>query len=50
MKRRCALCDEWYNDKDRTEVLFHEHPEPQSGPEREAWLKSGMTYLEWKNS
>ena len=45
-ERRCATCDEWYDPAgDRAKV--HEHPEPQSGDAREAWLRSKMPYEQW---
>ncbi|HEC60894.1 MAG TPA: hypothetical protein ENI27_01415 [bacterium] len=45
--RICPLCDETYEEYGpRHEV--HEHPEPQSGPPRTAWLLSGMSYEDWK--
>jgi hypothetical protein len=46
MKCRCPTCDEWYDDPGpRAEM--HKHPEPQSGPARDAWLKSRMPYEQW---
>lgn len=42
----CGICDETYQEgTERAKV--HEHPEPQSGRYREAWLRSGLPYQEW---
>lgn len=46
-KHVCPLCDEIYDDTDRERAQVHEHPEPQSGPYRDEWLKSGLPYAEW---
>ena len=43
---RCAMCDEWYNPKGER-AKIHDHPEPQSGVYRDAWLDSDMSYLVW---
>lgn len=43
---RCAMCDEWY-DPNSERARVHDHPEPQSGPPRDAWLRSGLRYDEW---
>jgi hypothetical protein len=40
--RRCAMCDARYYLDNLEEVKIHEHPEPQSGPPRDAWRKSGL--------
>lgn len=40
----CALCDTLYCVHHASE---HRHPEPQSGEFRDAWLRSGLPYLEW---
>lgn len=43
---RCPTCDEWYDPKgDRAKV--HEHPEPQGGAPRQAFMKSGLRYDKW---
>jgi hypothetical protein len=43
---RCAMCDEWYlPGSERAKV--HDHPEPQSGPPRDAWRRSGLPYERW---
>lgn len=44
--RRCALCDEWY-DPLGGRAAIHDHPEPQSGLARRAWLRSGLDYTRW---
>lgn len=43
---RCATCDGWYHEygPDATE---HRHPEPQSGPYRDAWGASRLDYADW---
>lgn len=43
---RCPICGEWY-DPGGERARVHEHPEPQSGPTREAWLQSGLLYENW---
>lgn len=43
---RCPMCDEWY-DPGSERARVHEHPEPQSGPSRDAWLSSSLPYEEW---
>ncbi len=43
---RCPLCDEWYEEYG-PRWSDHEHPEPQSGPPRIAWLESKMPYEKW---
>ena len=43
-KRLCALCDGWYGPSEANE---HRHPEPQSGPPRDDWLRSGLHYADW---
>lgn len=43
---RCAMCDEWYNPNS-PDAKVHDHPEPQSGLYRDAWLDSEMRYEEW---
>jgi hypothetical protein len=45
--RQCGLCDEVYNVTDAEAVKRHEHPDPQSGPLRAAWLASGLPYERW---
>lgn len=40
----CGLCDTLYCHKHRKN---HEHPEPQSGLEREQWLASKLSYSLW---
>lgn len=42
----CGLCDTTY-DPNGPEAEIHEHPEPQSGSPRDAWIKSKMKYSEW---
>ncbi len=42
----CGLCDTAY-DPNGEDAKNHEHPEPQSGEPRDAWIKSGMKYNEW---
>lgn len=42
----CGLCDTAY-DPNGEDAKVHEHPEPQSGPPRDAWIKSGMNYSQW---
>lgn len=44
---RCAMCDEWYYEFDPASVKAHQHPEPQSGPPRDAWIASRMPYELW---
>lgn len=46
VKRLCFLCDEWY-DELGPRAAMHEHPEPQSGSYRDAWLASGLAYENW---
>jgi hypothetical protein len=41
------MCDEWYPENDPVSVKVHQHPEPQSGPARDAWLASRMKYEDW---
>lgn len=43
----CGLCDETYYLDDPERVKVHEHPEPQSGPPRDAWLASRLPYERW---
>ena len=43
---RCPTCDEWY-DEGGERASIHEHPEPQSGAPRDAWIASGLAYDEW---
>ena len=45
----CGLCDVAY-DIYSEDAKNHEHPEPQSGPPRDAWIKSGMKYKKWIES
>lgn len=45
-RRLCALCDGWY-DPSTEEARVHDHPEPQSGPPRDAWLASALPYERW---
>lgn len=40
----CMMCDTWYGPDDANQ---HDHPEPQSGPARDAWLLSGLPYDQW---
>lgn len=44
---RCATCDEWWDTHDPEAAKVHLHPEPQSGPPRDAWLKSRLPYERW---
>lgn len=44
---RCAMCDEWYNEFDAESVKVHQHPEPQSGPPRDAHIASRLPYERW---
>lgn len=44
---RCPMCDEWY-DPEGERAAMHLHPEPQSGPERDAWIASGLDYETWR--
>lgn len=44
IKHWCGLCDSSYLP---SESWVHEHPEPQSGPLRDAWLASKLPYMEW---
>jgi len=46
-KHRCAICDEWYDPRRFDQAKVHEHPEPQSGQPRIAWLNSGLSYERW---
>ena len=46
----CGLCDTAYDPADTKEAAIHDHPEPQSGEPRDAWIKSGMKYSEWIES
>lgn len=41
---RCGLCDALFCPAHSAE---HAHPEPQSGPPREAWIDSGLPYEKW---
>lgn len=43
----CPLCDATYADSDAEEVRIHQHPEPQSGTPRDAWISSGLEYPLW---
>ncbi len=43
---RCAMCDKWY-DPNGDQAKVHDHPEPQSGIYRDAWLDSSLSYEEW---
>jgi hypothetical protein len=43
---RCPTCDEWY-DEFGPRAEMHKHPEPQSGPPRDAWLASLLPYERW---
>jgi hypothetical protein len=43
----CGLCDTAYDPADTKEAAIHDHPEPQSGEPRDAWIKSKMKYSEW---
>ena len=43
---RCAMCDAWRCDAQEC-ARPHRHPEPQSGPPRDAWLASRMDYVTW---
>ena len=40
------MCDEWYNPNS-PDAKVHNHPEPQSGIYRDAWLDSRMSYDQW---
>ena len=42
----CGLCDTSY-DPNGPDAKNHEHPEPQSGEPRAAWLRSGLKYSDW---
>ena len=42
----CGLCDTAY-DPNGPDAKNHEHPEPQSGAPRDAWIASGMKYSAW---
>ena len=45
-RTRCPICDEWYvvgGDRER----MHDHPEPQGGEFRDAWLASKLPYDRW---
>lgn len=44
---RCPVCDEWYDPKDAEHAIIHNHPEPQSGPPRDSWIRSGLPYKRW---
>lgn len=44
---RCATCDEWYDYGNSAAREIHQHPEPQSGPPRDAWMQSGLPYERW---
>jgi len=44
--RLCSVCDERY-DPTGARAAEHLHPEPQSGPPRDAWLASGLAYERW---
>jgi len=46
MKIQCAMCDEWY-DGNGERAKVHLHPEPQSGPARNAFVESGLPYERW---
>lgn len=46
-RSRCSMCDEWYNPLDAERVKVHQHPEPQGGAFRDAWLLSGLPYERW---
>ena len=46
MERRCSVCDEWY-DPNGARAHMHQHLEPQSGPYRDSWIKSGLPYGDW---
>lgn len=43
---RCALCDAWCCAE---HAKPHEHLEPQSGPERDRWLSSGVSWSEYES-
>ena len=45
--RLCAMCDTWYDERDWIQNRIHQHPEPQSGPIRMAWLNSKLDYETW---
>lgn len=44
---RCPLCDEWYDPFDFERAKCHDHPEPQGGESRDAWIASRMPYEQW---
>lgn len=48
---QCPMCDEWYPESDVERAKVHRHPEPQSGPPREALLRfnamGGGGYERW---
>lgn len=46
---RCAICDEWY-DPNGERAKIHDHPEPQSGFFRDAWLASKLPYETWRET
>jgi len=48
MKTICGLCDGVYDTAHADDVHAHQHPEPQSGPERTAWLASGLPWSEYE--
>lgn len=43
----CGLCDETYDSADAGANDRHRHPDPQSGPERAAFLASRLPYWRW---
>ena len=45
--RLCPICDAWYDSTEPDETKEHQHPEPQSGPARAAWLASREPYEVW---
>lgn len=43
----CMFCHAYFDPTNTEEAQVHEHPEPQSGQYRAAWLASGLPYLDW---
>ena len=46
----CSICNERYSYQDAHAVKRHEHPEPQSGSARDAWIASRLPYEQWCES
>ena len=44
---QCATCDAFYSEDNARAVNEHRHPEPQSGPPRDALIRSRLRYSEW---